>query len=349
LKNIFILGAAIAALFVGVVGAASGKRPPTPPGSCTVELTTKSGNLSTAFNALLPGQTLCLHAGVYVRPTAGWDLTASGNFSYPITLQSFPGEVATLDGNNQADVLRVWGSYLNIIGPMVVRNPGESVLGSGPGGIWGKNTSNHVTISQLEVGPTLAGSGIFTESGTSFWTIDRNYIHDLGPVSDRQSHGIYIEGDDQRVSNNLIVHAHYGVGVHVYPVAHRVRVVSNTIDDIWAAGILFGGTDASDIDVVNNIITHVSGNGILAIDCFPTATNYRVHHNLAYFGVYTALTDCTDGGNNLLADPHYENGYHLGTGSPGINTGDGSWLFSPDLDGVVRPQGAGVDKGAYER
>jgi hypothetical protein len=134
----------------------------------------------------------------------------------------------------------------------------------------------------------------------------------------------------------------------------RIRVVSNTIDGSRFAAIVIGGsgsgpegTGVSDVDIVNNIGTSTpTGYGV---QCYENPTNYRIHDNL--FFTVQLLSNCTLGADNALANPLYVGGgdYHLLTGSPGIDSGDNAWLYGPDFAGSSRPQGARVDKGAYER
>lgn len=52
--------------------------------------------LKAAFRRLKPGDTLYLHGGVYYEKVA---LTKSGTAEQPITIASFPGEVAVIDGS----------------------------------------------------------------------------------------------------------------------------------------------------------------------------------------------------------------------------------------------------------
>ncbi len=71
----------------------------------------------------------------------------------------------------------------------------------------------------------------------------------------------------------------------------------------------------------------------------------------------TVTFSCVEGGHpgtgNINANPLFvdaANGYvQLKNGSPCIDTGDSSGIRGTDIAGVSRPQGAGVDMGAYER
>ena len=224
--------------------------------------------------------------------------------------------------------------------------------GEGAALFYGRGASTDVLISQNELGPTES-QGIFLEATTHEYTIDRNYIHDIGADPSRQTHGIYMEGTDHRISNNLIVNEPHGFGIQIYPYDRRIEVVNNTISNTEHAGIILGGQTVGaegkgvqDVDIVNNIVTHTDD---VAVLCYQRPENYRIHHNLAFDTAHGTGSHCQLGSNNLIADPRFVNGFHLGNGSPGIDSGDIAWLFSPDLDGASRPQGAGVDRGAYER
>jgi len=278
-------------------------------------------------------------------------LHRSGTSGSPITLRSYPGESAVIDGQGTVvDLLSIDSDYVNVTN-LVVRG---SV---GPGGesVYGMAGSDHVLLSQLDISSS-GGQGVLTDATTAFYTVDRNYIHDIGRDTTRQTHGLYMQGADHRISNNLVVGVPFGFGIHIYPYARRVRIVDNTVDLAALGPILFGGdgsgpegSGVADIDIVNNIGTNAPSQW--GIQCYQSPTNYRIHDNL-FFGVQT-LSNCSLGAGNLLANPLYVNpavgNYHLLTGSPAINTGDDGWTYPLDYDGVPRPQGPHDDKGAYER
>ena len=58
------------------------------------------------------------------------------------------------------------------------------------------------------------------------------------------------------------------------------------------------------------------------------------------------------GGGNITINPlfidAFGGNFHLSAGSPCINTGTSAGAPGDDLDGILRPQGAGFDMGAYE-
>jgi hypothetical protein len=73
-------------------------------------------------------------------------------------------------------------------------------------------------------------------------------------------------------------------------------------------------------------------------------------------GNYTAANIGTLGTDNLYGDPLFVQGewgpngdFHLQDGSPAIDTGLTIPSITDDLAGTPRAQGAGYDRGAYER
>ncbi|MBC8011097.1 MAG: hypothetical protein H7067_13490 [Burkholderiales bacterium] len=81
-------------------------------------------------------------------------------------------------------------------------------------------------------------------------------------------------------------------------------------------------------------------------------TNIRWEHNL----ISTAQKHFT-GAANLVGDPRFvrvardlrEADFSLQSGSPGRDDGTADLAAGTDVNGIKRPAGAGVDRGAYER
>lgn len=310
--------------------------PPPPPPVCTNTLS-PGGNVTTFESSLSAGQTGCLHGGVY---SGQWTFAKSGVAGSPITVQSYPGETAILDANGGGAGLTFNADYVNAKN-LLLRNAGTA----GGTVVYFLAAADHDSLTQSEIGPTTS-QGVFSEAGSNHLTIDRNYCHDIGRDPTRQTHCFYMEGSDNQITNNLIVNLINGFGAQVYPVCARVTIANNTIVGAVLGGVVVGRESGTcdNVDVVNNVV--VNSPGTAFVQCYKNPTNVRVHHNLFF---NAAATNCAGASNNTNADPLFANGYHLGNGSPGIDTGDNTFLFSPDLDGVVRPQGAGVDKGGYER
>jgi len=86
-----------------------------------------------------------------------------------------------------------------------------------------------------------------------------------------------------------------------------------------------------------------------------SSSSCSIHDNLAFANgtnYDSGWPSGCFGSDNAVADPLFVDyagrNLRLRDGSPGIDTSDPA--FSPlALDGAARPQGAGPDKGAYER
>jgi Right handed beta helix region len=185
-----------------------------------------------------------------------------------------------LDAAGGLHTLVVTGDYLVVKGLKV-----QGATGAWGAGLYVTASADHDSIVQNELTGNQS-SALFTEEGSHHIVIDRNRIHDNCCVSGMQTHGIYLQGDDQQVTNNLIYAHPNGFGIQVYDYGRRIRVVSNTVDGSRFAPIVIGGsgsgpegTGVSDVDVVNNIGTSSpSGYGV-QFDCAGLPEGGAVVHS----------------------------------------------------------------------
>jgi parallel beta-helix repeat protein/predicted outer membrane repeat protein len=150
--------------------------------------------------------------------------------------------------------------------------------------------------------------------------------------------------------------ADYGGGMssvpYIPPVYEKKRALlgKGLVDK---SGELFVGT-ATNCTFTGNTATH-SGGGI----CGGTATNCVLWGNAPMEAYYTEVSySCLSaiwtymGAGNIGADPLFVDAaagdFRLQAGSPCIDTGTADGAPAGDMLGVPRPQGAGVDMGAYE-
>ena len=233
-----------------------------------------------AIDSLGPGQTALFRAGSYGRGRCEGSADSGSDSGY-VTLKAYPGERATLSAGTDG-VLYLSCSYVRIEG-LVIQGPGAV------GGtlVYGVSGSHHVEL----VGNEVTGSvcqGVYTDEETSSYQVLRNWIHHNGQSAcDRQAHGIYVQGDNHLIANNLIHDHPEGFGIQHYDYGRNVRIVNNTITYAAHGGIVVGGggsgpsgSRVAGAVVVNNILAY---NGTYGIDSDSTApTSCEIHHNLAY-------------------------------------------------------------------
>lgn len=135
------------------------------------------------------------------------------------------------------------------------------------------------------------------------------------------------------VENNVVMTDHWH-GISFYGMRSS-RIVNNTVIDVndvtpgppWIKVAPHkDGTPSQDVVVRNNLATDFQLEG----------TNVTDDHN-------TKLTDLSM---FFVAPAAFD--LHLLPGSPAVDTGSSDLAPALDIEGIARPQGAGVDLGAYE-
>lgn len=243
---------------------------------------------------------------------------------------------------------------------------------------------NHIHHAGLTV---IGGEGLDAKDGSSNGSIHHNRVHHLQDklgiyidAWDKHTHDIdvfqnivYENGSDGivlssesgglleriQVFNNLvfdnslngIILSAFGESP-THPMS-EISIINNSFvnngNADWGGGLELESQDLSNITIRNNIFSENQNYQILNQ---TPSTSLHIDHNLI-FGYRGTMDEETRGvdfieGNPLFLDP--TNGdYHLGTGSPAIDAG--SSLAAPPIDyeGNQRPQGDGIDIGAFEK
>jgi parallel beta-helix repeat protein len=209
--------------------------------------------------------------------------------------------------------------------------------------------------------------------------------HDNGKIADpngNSGHGFYLGGTNHLVERCKI-HNNGGYGAHVYSTSGGVNNVTLRYNEIYNNGLTSPGTFAGIIlnsgtgnRAYSNIVRGNLGGiqigggcaGCLVynntvyssrywgIQIDPGATNNAIKNNIAYQNADGNVVDYGRGNslsNNFTSDPKFANAsandFHLQSGSPAIDTGIALTEVSYDFTGILRPQGAGYDIGAFER
>jgi IPT/TIG domain len=184
-------------------------------------------------------------------------------------------------------------------------------------------------------------------------TIHHNIIHDVSKHLINLAQG---SGTNIRVFNNLAYNAAaYGVRFNDAAL-NGCRVWNNTFYNTGTSNPdypLFGNDDtpaANAIDIRNNIVVPTRGQPYLGGN-FGFGSDTTFANNIWFGGSGSTSFDSQA----INANPLFVaagSDFHLQAGSPAIDSGSGvvAALVTNDLDITTsRPQGAGIDRGAYER
>ena len=298
-----------------------------------------------ALNTLQPGQRALVRAGTYNESLV---MNRAGTSSAPITVENFPGEKPVLDATN-THALRVndGGNWFRFRGFVIQNSPGTS---GGNVDLYG----SFLEISNNEIRGSV-DQGIYTDEESDHNYIIGNWIHHNGEGRTHQSHGIYLQGDDHLVANNLIHDHPEGFGIQVYDNGDRAIVTSNTITNSGHSGIVIGGSGGvSGVIVRNNILAFNNHWGVSHDSSCPS--NSVADTNILFGNdngpTQSGCSGLSYAGGNTVADPMFVNhgarNLHLQASSPAIGRTRGEYSPRFDHEGQTRPQGNAPDAGAYE-
>lgn len=201
----------------------------------------------------------------------------------------------------------------------------------------------------------LSGGGALmisaAASGTSYIVSNSVFTANTsGDTSPANGSALYL-GKPTTV-NNCVLYNNTGMSVvYCYPAAKdsinfdNVTVASNLKLDATASGIYLGV--AVSPSIFKNCIFYNSGTSPIGYSTGVAPTVIYSGFDQTTLPVY-AGTGCI---NSIVAGSFKDavNGdFHLVAGSTAIDAGTAILACSPDIEGVVRPQGAAYDMGAYE-
>ena len=307
-----------------------------------------------ALNRLRPGQRALVRRGMYVQDHV---IERSGTRTAPITVAAYPGERVVLRSaatSGDTYPLRVssGAAFFRIQGFILELAKGDSSTN-----VYFEGSAHDVELSRNEI-RFSQDQGVFVENSTRNIHIIGNRIHDNGrghQSGQHQSHGIYIEGADHLVANN-VVHGHpYGFGIQIYPENEGTIVVHNTVVGSGHSGIVVGGDGGvSNITIRNNVLAFNARYGVqMDSDCPSAVTIDRnVIHGNRSGAIQGGCSGVDTSGGNLTSNPRFvapgSRDYRLSPGSPAINRARGDYSLRVDARGRRRPLGGGYDVGAFE-
>jgi len=326
-----------------------------------------------ALATLQPNQRALVRAGIYAQSLV---MNRAGSATAPITVAAYPGErpIVHPGGSGSMDYpLRITAgaAYFRFAGFIVEGGPLDTTMN-----VWisdGQRQSeppptHNIEISGCEIRSGM-GTGVLVSPNTDSVQLIGNSVHDNGDGS-TQHQGLYFQGQNGLIANNLVYHQLNGFGIQVrgnYPdpdttveiPARNVIVTANTVVDNSLSGIMVEN-NATFTTVINNIS---SANGSYGVRGYNNDSGEILPGNLAYnndgFGNHSGQFGNSSGLvidfslGNMLGDPMFVNppghDYHLLAGSAAVDVSLGPFSPGIDYDLLTRPRGPMPDLGALER
>jgi len=324
-----------------------------------------AGTQSSPFKTILkasqvavPNSTVHVAAGTY---TGGFQTTKSGTATGRIYYVSDTKWAAKIVGGSSEMGWDNRGDYVDIVG-FDVDGTGSAAMLNGIyiGGSYNAVRNNHVHHIATTVACTShGGAGIHTDhyyNGVAD-DVTGNVVNNIGPAGCSYIHGLYISTSGN-VKNNLVYNIAWA-GIHLWHDATNITISNNTVFGSVYGAIVGGGgyyhlSSVDNVHVSNNII-YDNTYGIMetgATGTHNTYTNNLVYKNSSYnWSLQNGLTAT----GTVAAEPQFVNyvrtgggDYRLTPASPAIDKGALADAPAIDIDGALRPQGAGPDIGAYE-
>jgi hypothetical protein len=321
-----------------------------------------------AADTVDPGDTVIVKDGVYLDEDASntvVDTHRGGTAQDWVTFRSEHRWGAVIDGQDNTTGycwnFSATGSYVHV--------EGFDVRGCSSGGFWSNSGASHVVmkgnhvhdIGILESTSEYGICGVFEGNEASYHVYDSNVFHDIGRTGPpdqnfNHDHAIYNCGDHTTIVNNLFYDLNAGWGVHMagYELVEDVVVSNNFFAWGNVRGQLILWLGCHDITIQNNLFFEPAVESAINF-LSDDLQNIVIRNNLVFGGALKdaddlgvpVVTDNIVGEDPLLADPETHD-FHILAGSPAADMGYAEGSPAYDHDGNTRPDGAGIDIGAYE-
>ena len=195
--------------------------------------------------------------------------------------------------------------------------------------------NNRTTVPWTNTGDLSDGNGIIIDVN--------NKSYDGGVVETNEPYRA------RTLVQNNVCYNNGGSGIHAFE-ANHVDIVNNTAYKNAQVMTSYGNIFASyaeDVYILNNIIYADGGN------CTTNNRNQRVVYD---YNVYFNGTVAVPGRYDKTVDPKFkkasvdpsEADFRVDDNSPAIDLGIKAKSPAKDIEGTIRPKGAGIDCGAYE-
>lgn len=335
--------------------------------------------LQRAADIVQPGDIVLVEDGTYSAPGTILTIERGGSSVSWVWFKSrnrFGAKLVGM-GNDTDTGISLRASFVRVEGFDIsgMRSSGGSTQGieAYSGGADTQIVGNHIHDIGQQCSTSVNGFvGIFVQQPRV--VVDGNIVHDIGrelpgengctdDFNAARDHGVYLNGRDPGadgaiVRNNIFYNLRRGWSVQLYPGdLEDVRILHNTFafDNPRQDGHIVLDATITDTTISNNIF-HQPRGAALHIGSELAASNVVISHNITTAA--EMLDAATPAGitlevNTLSTDAMFVNvsafDFRLADGSPAIDSGQMHVDGVGDVVGCMRPRGAGVDVGAYER
>lgn len=320
-----------------------------------------------------PGSLVRVRPGHYAGPIV---LRRSGRPGHRITFAATTrwGSRISATSSGALAVVQIDGDYVDVEGFDITGRGGDGTAGIAMQGSNQRAIANHVhdVVIACGGGGVNGGAGIVAGSGNPDYRnhdleVAGNLVHDVVGTPTRRCNGvqgIYAAVARVRVVNNIAYRNGHDC-ITSWHAATQLTIVNNTVADCPAAGITVGSGDTGaaprgnhDTFVANNLVLRNRQGIVETTDGrHPVGRGNRYVDNLIFasgpldaFRPGNSLSREASVSGTLGTNPRLLPGdhYRLTAGSPAIDAGTKMRAPTSDFDDVARPQGRGVDIGAYE-
>ena len=322
-----------------------------------------------------PGDNAHVAAGNYTWSYSSNRVTKSGTATAPISYVSDTKWGAKITGTDCSPITND-GAYVQIIGFDVTGNCPQGIT---TGGSYSKIIGNRVH----DMPGSSGGYGGIVAPCCNYMAVTGiqiigNVVDNIGPWGQvNLIHGIYVAGPYAVVENNIVTRGAAACIQSYHGATHQI-IANNTVANCGRYGIQVSADPALTTNdyttVANNIIVNGGGYGIHTGDNTEVGTHTVYNNNIFYNNPKGDISGYNQGdpavgiqsGNITLTSAQFSalfvnytgdmtGDYHLRSGAVAIDAGTtlcaaGVPLCVPALDfaGILRPQGAAYDLGAYE-
>ncbi|MCP4372933.1 MAG: hypothetical protein GY797_33230, partial [Deltaproteobacteria bacterium] len=321
--------------------------------------------LTKAEASISAGDTVYCRGGTYLyHPRVDWNVV--GKSTSPITVKAYTGETPVFSSPGSGLFIAVRGAgwvtfdglevngyknAFNTRGLPYVDDTADTVT----------DYAENITIRNCYVHDTKE-HGFYISAGSKNIVINNNIIEDTADFGIHNWHNPGADGLE--IYNNILINCFNNFAVGAWD-GKKIKIYNNTvIGGLEGLSIYQNSTPSNYKIIVKNNILYLPTHYVIHERYGNGSANLTSDNNIFYkpSGTFAwwegakvatlSAWQSTSGGdaNSINSDPLFINSatFRLKSSSPAINTGTSSGAPAYDYGGTNRPQGAGVDIGAYE-